>query len=1062
MAMEIIQVINAAHEDSLAAIAFNRIKREVYTAAEGDRAIKVWDLKTGQRLRSQAVHKGMVTCLAYASSVKLLFSGSIDGSIGVWTDKGSLLQVVPTGWPVFSMAWSSKHHILVAGGNSVMHIYKVDMSDVLRLKHARHNAQPTARQQLQQQQDSPVSAAAAGLGIAGGPGSSDAPQVLRRVCPAFKGWKQHQRPGSCAAVGVEALGKKDGGGGGRFTQNFDDEQPDLLAAAQASETAADAAAAANSAAAGGDAMSEAAASTNTSSSRPKAAAGGSRGAGSAGGLVYGSRQREEDYYGVCHADVVKCVVITEGGKIFTAGFDRCICSYDVDKLDKPKEAFRRVKDCARAGLTSLAFDPHNNVLLAGSLDGALRVWSVEGRCLDKFEGLSNKPISCAYLPHCNHWWATGRAGKLAALDPRAPAVITEYVAQPNQLQEHAVELLYAPPGSDLVLAGTAQRQLVVWQYNPHAAHRVFRAHEDWVEGLLVCQGSSSSQDTFDQSLFSFSADGHVCSWELDAEQNCDVYRLVEDTPVADCNVLCLLHLPEQHCIVSGCEDGSIKLSYLDGHAASTAGDRDAAALPTLLTGHEGKVTGLAALPGGLVLSCSEDRSLRVWDLRTMKQLHAEQDAHNTPIQCMEHCPARQEVATCGMGSKVKVWSLAKPTQPRLTLVLDHSDPATRPNSAGPSKQQTPSDVNPNGKSNMQWLTRSDIDGLAAGGGGAGTKQQQGGAGLPAIVAEAIAHASEDVPEVTQVRWVAHEEAWVTAADDELLRLWSTKGEKMASIPFKGGSARYLFVDEVNRLLLVSTADKSAYLYDLAAGAVPLARFQGHSDIISGIGYLHALDCYITSSWDGALRLWKRPQPAAAAAAAGSSSSTGKASAAAAAAATSGDAAYLLPEDSEDAANYVSEYEKAHPLVMPKALSQDHTLALLRAIGVAGDDGPSGGKPGGRRGGRAGGRAGREPRRSEEGWQLGAAEVPDAPGSLGAKLQELGRRLLMDINDSAAKVVADKGATAWTSSTMQSVAALQHSSSVDSSRVGLGPEAAAGPGAAKLRRAAGAAGSRRER
>jgi hypothetical protein len=39
------------------------------------------------------------------------------------------------------------------------------------------------------------------------------------------------------------------------------------------------------------------------------------------------------------------------------------------------------------------------------------------------------------------------------------------------LQEHAVELLYAPPGSDLVLAGTAQRQLVVWQYNPHAAHR---------------------------------------------------------------------------------------------------------------------------------------------------------------------------------------------------------------------------------------------------------------------------------------------------------------------------------------------------------------------------------------------------------------------------------------------------------------------------------------------------------------------------------------------------------------------------------------------------------------
>jgi len=40
-----------------------------------------------------------------------------------------------------------------------------------------------------------------------------------------------------------------------------------------------------------------------------------------------------------------------------------------------------VRECARSGFTSLAYDPdpHNSVLLTGSLDGALRVWSVEGR-----------------------------------------------------------------------------------------------------------------------------------------------------------------------------------------------------------------------------------------------------------------------------------------------------------------------------------------------------------------------------------------------------------------------------------------------------------------------------------------------------------------------------------------------------------------------------------------------------------------------------------------------------------------------------------------------------------
>lgn len=124
MAMEVIQIIPAAHEDALAGIAYNPINKQVYTCAEGDKAIKVcigrrssssitsrpasypahgtvtaplspqvWDLKTGQLLRTQTVHRGMVTCLAYTTSAKLLFSGSIDGSIGVWTDKGNLLQV---------------------------------------------------------------------------------------------------------------------------------------------------------------------------------------------------------------------------------------------------------------------------------------------------------------------------------------------------------------------------------------------------------------------------------------------------------------------------------------------------------------------------------------------------------------------------------------------------------------------------------------------------------------------------------------------------------------------------------------------------------------------------------------------------------------------------------------------------------------------------------------------------------------------------------------------------------------------------------------------------------
>jgi hypothetical protein len=78
------------------------------------------------------------------------------------------------------------------------------------------------------------------------------------------------------------------------------------------------------------------------------------------------------------------------------------------------------------------------------------------------------------------------------------------------------------------------------------------------------------------------------------------------------------------------------------------------------------------------------------------------------------------------------------------------------------------------------------------------------------------------------------------------------------------------------------------------------------------------------------------------------------------------------------------------LILLLLLLQDHTLALLKAIGIS-----EGGRGGSRRGGgRLGRRASREAHFSDDGSLSGSTpEAADPPGSLGAKLQELGRRLL---------------------------------------------------------------------
>jgi WD40 repeat protein len=61
--------------------------------------------------------------------------------------------------------------------------------------------------------------------------------------------------------------------------------------------------------------------------------------------------------------------------------------------------------------------------------------------------------------------------------------------------------------------------------------------------------------------------------------------------------------------------------------------------------HEGRVTSLALLKGGLLASASFDRSLRIWDLTTMKPVACVANAHDTPIQCLEYNQAR--APACG-------------------------------------------------------------------------------------------------------------------------------------------------------------------------------------------------------------------------------------------------------------------------------------------------------------------------------------------------------------------------------------------------------------------------------
>ncbi|GAX81669.1 hypothetical protein CEUSTIGMA_g9097.t1 [Chlamydomonas eustigma] len=661
-AMEVVRVIEEAHEGPIVSLAYNKARREIYSAADGDKLIKAWDSRTGMLLRSQQGHKGMVTSLFFSATVRLLFSGSIDNTVGIWTEKGANLQMMSIGGgPVFSIAWDERRRYLIVGGQAVVNIFRVDLAE----------ARKTSMQQR-----------SAASGLKDGNNLADAPQILKRVYQPLKG-------------------------------------PDL-----------------------------------------------------------------------CHTDIVNCMVITETGKLITGGYDKSLCIYEFDKLDKPREAFQRIRKCHTSAICSMAYDTSTNTILTGSIDGSMKVWSVEGRLLDKFENINTQPVCVAYIASTNMYWGSGRFGRLMAFDPRAPANVTEYVKEANGMDRFNVLHMFAPLDTDLLLGATKQRQLVIWQHNQVGSYRMFKKHSDWVESLIVVNTTINGLSC--EEIFSAGADGIVLRWQLDTEQNCDVYQCVvsvdteqncdvyqcvvsvdteqncdvyqcvEEIELHQSNIYAMVYSAELECLITGGEDTTIQLYYLT-QIVPTFND---VPLPTSFKDHEGKVTGLALLRNKMLASASFDRSIRIWDLTNMKPVTVVVDAHDTPLQCLEYCEEREELATCGMGNKVHVWDVSKPTAVKRKMVLDHSD-----GEAGGDDESHGYKA----KTNMQWLTRSDMAGLPN--------------GMNPLVEEAVTKANRDVPEVTQVRWVPYRKCWVTAADDDMIRLWSPEGHKLHQFTYNGGSVQ---------------------------------------------------------------------------------------------------------------------------------------------------------------------------------------------------------------------------------------------------------------------------------
>lgn len=63
-----------------------------------------------------------------------------------------------------------------------------------------------------------------------------------------------------------------------------------------------------------------------------------------------------------------------------------------------------------------------------------------------------------------------------------------------------------------------------------------------------------------------------------------------------------------------------------------------------------------------------------------------------------------------------------------------------------------------------------------------------------------------------MRWISFEANWITSADDDVIRIWNKEGEFLRFFNYEGGSVQSIYIDEINKVIVMTMLDKCIRLF----------------------------------------------------------------------------------------------------------------------------------------------------------------------------------------------------------------------------------------------------------
>ena len=213
-------------------------------------------------------------------------------------------------------------------------------------------------------------------------------------------------------------------------------------------------------------------------------------------------------------------------------------------------------------------------------------------------------------------------------------------------EQSEISCMHVSALSDFVITGNDDGTIRLW--NPDSGSTIsLHGHTNTVTCLDVAVRGST------ELLLSAGFDAHVGIWDVTKRKN-SMPRLEHIFRAHEQEVLCLLSNPMNGTFCTGGNDKCIHV-YSLGSATSTSFPRVAK-----LEGHAEPVTCLA-LDGNFLLSGAEDGVVCVWEMHSFMHLGS-LSIHSAPVEQMLIVPENGLLVTCSTDSTVRVWDYGNAEQ----------------------------------------------------------------------------------------------------------------------------------------------------------------------------------------------------------------------------------------------------------------------------------------------------------------------------------------------------------------------------------------------------------------